>query len=251
MVNLFYYIAVSYIPISFVGSLSRPVSLILLMFFERIFLKSNITVVKIVSMVLCIIGIVITIQPWIDPYTVGIHLNHVNGSSNSTEQVVYNDPVIGFSCVAANIGFMVAMMIYQRYKLLEVDGLILVFWGWVIGTVLSGIIMFMFEWDNLYVDWTVKNFLLASGHGFAACFFTIFNLSANKRTSSMVVQLASSLQIVFMLIGQYTVLIDINPGHYNALEIIGVMTILVGSVSVPLYAAITRRSPRSRRFSLI
>ena len=245
MVNLFYYLAVNYIPISFVASLSRPGSLILLMFFERIFLKSSITVVKIVSMLLCIVGIVITIQPWIDPTTVGINPDYQNVTSNSTEEVRFNQPILGFSCVAANIGFMVAMMIYQRYKLLEVNGLILTFWSWIIGTILSAILTLIFEYNELYVHWTVKTVLLACGHGFAACFFTIFNLLSNLKTSSLVVQLASSLQIVFMLIGQYTVLIDINPGHYNALEVIGVITILIGSCLVPAWTAITKRSPRS------
>ena len=224
-------------------------------------------------MLLCIIGIVITIQPWIDPTIVGIHLEdenvscHHNSSleNNNTysppdkagngtivsaecadnEHVRFNEPVLGFTCVAANIGFMVAMMIYQRYKLLEVDGLILTFWSWVIGSIASAIIMFIFEYNELYVEWTVKIVLLASGHGFAACFFTIFNLLSNLKTSSLVVQLASSLQIVFMLIGQYTVLIDINPGHYNALEVVGVLTILIGSFLVPLHTVITKQSPRS------
>ena len=275
MVNMFYYLAVNYIPLSFVASVSRPGSLILLMFFERIFLKSSITIVKIVAMVLCIIGIVITIQPWIDPTIVGVQFenntevcdhnstlkdsrgldldtrinmgNETNGSldcSNEIEHTRFNEPVMGFVCVALNIGFMVAMMIYQRYKLLEVDGLILVFWSWVVGTVVSGAIMFAFEYDRLYVKWTMKIVLLACGHGFAACFFTIFNLLSNLKTSSLVVQLASSLQIVFMLIGQYTVLVDINPGHYNALEVIGVLTILVGSFLVPLHTVITKKSPR-------
>lgn len=199
-----------------------------------------------------------TIQPWTDLETVGVveaqpgcqlngssEVGCANTTSNSTSSDVdLHRPGLGLTCVAMNVLFMVAMMIYQRYKLLEVPGLVLVFWCWVVGTVLAAVLMLAIEHDELLVDWTVPRVLYTAGHGFAACFFTIFNLLAINKTSTLVVQLASSLQIVFMLIGQYTVLININPGHYNVLEGAGVVIILIGSSLVSVHGMITKTSPR-------
>ena len=81
-------------------------------------------------------------------------------------------------------------------------------------------------------------------HGFAGGLVSVLFFVANNITSSLLIQLASSLHLVFMLIGQYTVLVNINPGHYNLLEVVGVVTIVLGSCLVPLHSLLTNTSSK-------
>ena len=255
------------------GIISRPGSLILLIFLENVFLKASITVAKLMAVLLCIVGIVCTIQPRTDISTVGgdptphfqsftsrnIYSANVSATgpkiqynlSHEHEQFPLpkrdnkslNDPVIGFISVTVNVFLTVTILIYQRHKLTShVDSSTIVFWAWIIGVPVSGLVTFIFEYGKWHVDWNLKCILCVTGHGISAGFLNVFVTIANNKTSSLVVQLASSLQLVIMLIGQYTVLINTNPGHYNILEVVGVLTIVVGSCLVPLYSIITKTS---------
>ncbi len=47
--------------------------------------------------------------------------------------------------------------------------------------------------------------------------------------------------IVFALIGQYTVLDDVMPGHKNATEYTGIVFVLVSSCALPIYQLIIQR----------
>ena len=263
-----FYVATNYLPLSITGSISRPGSLVLLILLERIFLGASITPTKIVAVFLCINGIICTIQPWTHVTNVEIlrHRSCMHGSylndteinllqENSSAKAVelnftkcktepLNDPVNGYTSVTANVLLTVGLLLYQRHKLTQVASANALFWSWIIGAAVSGLIALIFEKNKLYVYWNVYRVTVVLMHGFAAGLLTVLVFAANNITSSLLVQLASSLQLVFMLIGQYTVLVDINPGHYNLLEVAGVVTIVLGSFLVPLYSLITNTSSK-------
>ena len=161
---------------------------------------------------------------------------------NKTERL--NDAVKGYTSVTLNVMLTVGLLLYQRYKLTQVDSANVLFWSWIIGVPVSGLLTLICEFGNFYVDWNMYTVAIVLVHGFAAGIMTVSVFLANSITSSLLVQLASSLQLVFMLIGQYTVLVNINPGHYNLLEVVGVVTIVLGSCLVPLYSLITNTSSK-------
>ena len=144
-----------------------------------------------------------------------------------------------YSGVAANVVLVASILVFQKKKLQTQDTTILVFWAFVIGTPISAICMFIFEYDSLSVEWDTHVILLVIGYGIGACSLTVFSVLANSMTSSSIVQLTSSFHLVLLLIGQYTVLMDINPGHHNALEVIGVCTVFIGSCLVPVLTHLT------------
>ena len=255
-------------PLGITGSISSPGSLVLLVLLERIFLDASITPTKIAAVLLYISGIICTVQPWTDATDVEIlrhgssmhesYLNHTkiillqgNSSIEAVELNLtrcktepLNDPVKGYTSVAVNVIVTVGLLLYQRQKLTQVASANVLFWSWIIGAPVSGLITLICENSNLYVNWNVYRVVIVLVHGFAAGLLTVLVFVANNITSSLLVQLASSLQLVFMLIGQYTVLVNINPGHYNLLEVAGVVTIVLGSCLVPLYSLLTNTSSK-------
>ena len=84
------------------------------------------------------------------------------------------------------------------------------FWSWIIGVPVSGLVTLICENRNLYVDWNMYRVAVVLVHGFAGGLLSVLFFVANNITSSLLVQLASSLHLVFMLTGQYTVLVNIQ-----------------------------------------
>ena len=229
---------------------------------ESILLKESFHFLKAIAVFTCIAGIILTIQPWASSNTESsvvipevskqssemIHLEKltIHPSNNTYYQNIslegqeeknnghgYNAPY-GYICIAVNILTTVAILLYHKNKLADLNAFVLLFWSFVIGTPIAAIAMFASEYNNLSVNWTTKTIFLVLGHGFGASTLTLFTVLANQLTSSLVVQLTSSLHIIMLLVGQYTVLMDINPGHHNVMEVAGVCTVVIGSGLIPL-----------------
>ena len=89
--NISFYVATNYLPLSITGSISRPGSLLLLILLERIFLDASNTPAKIVAVFLCISGIICTIQPWTDATNVEILRHRQNRSCIHESYVNYSE----------------------------------------------------------------------------------------------------------------------------------------------------------------
>ncbi len=176
------------------------------------------------------------------PESISENNNHITDSNldintavkHDCDQVSMYNPLKGYICITINILSTVAILIYHKNTLCHQNVSILVFWAFLIGTPLSAAPMLIFEYNNLSVDWTMETILLVLANGIGASSLTMFSLLANQITSSLVVQLTSSLHIIMLLIGQYTLLKDINPGHQNLLEILGVCVVFIGSGLIPI-----------------
>ncbi len=167
---------------------------------------------------------------------------NISDSNSETNTAVRHDcdhvsmynPLKGYICITINILSTVAILIYHKNTLCDQNVSILVFWAFLIGSPLSAAPMLIFEHDNLSVDWTMETILLVLANGIGASSLTMFSLLANQITSSLIVQLTSSLHIIMLLVGQYTLLKDINPGHQNLMEILGVCVVFIGSGLIPI-----------------
>ena len=168
----------SYLPLSIVGSISRPGSLVFLIFLERIFLKARINVAKIMAVALCICGIICTIQPWTDTKrdkqvfintdnaTTYLLLNE-NIIENSTTfkpsiPFIYDmdktendfqgnkmrdEPVKGYIAVSLNVLLTVSILLFQRSKLTEIK-VKLFYFG-------LGLLVFHYQaWSCIYLNIT-------------------------------------------------------------------------------------------------
>ena len=197
---------------------------------------------------------ILTVQPWSDMAsgpdqdTVGNHildqnLTRISDQNNSTDNDIDDDWVqhymIGYIAVAINIMLTGVFLIFHKQKLADLDVVTLVFWATTLGIPMSAALMFIFEHNDLAVEWNTNVILLVLGNGVGNSALCVFSLLANEKTSSSIVQLTSSLHLVLLLIGQYTVLKKINPGHQNVLEILGVSIVFIGSCFVPLLTQLT------------
>ncbi len=232
---------------------------------ESILLKESFNFLKTIAVFTCIIGIILTIQPWNNqksnstesdallpqlsnhsleiPHRERLTISPINntdvrndcmeGEEGKNHGHEYNT-LYGYICIAINILTTVAILIYHKNKLTDLNAFVLLFWAFIIGTPVSALAMFAIEHSHLSVHWTMKTILLVLGHGFGASMLTLFTVLANQLTSSLIVQLTSSLHLILLLVGQYTVLMEINPGHHNAMEVAGICIVFVGSCLIPV-----------------
>ncbi len=265
IVNLSLLGATNNLPLSIMGSISRPGSLIFILISESIILKQSFSFPKTLAVLICITGIICTIQPWADHGSIMKEVcttdstplisrvqptipNIGNDTQNDTSDGFYKEahgnecgdkylynPLIGYVTVAINVLATATILIFHKNKLSDQSTPVLVFWAFVIGTPISAVATMILEHNDLSVEWNMKTILLVLGHGIGASTLTVFSLLANQMTSSSIVQLTSSLHIILLLIGQYTILKDINPGHSNMTEIAGVCIVFIGSGLIPIF----------------
>ncbi len=195
------------------------------------------------------VGMILTVQPWSDIASGPVEDNSnstlgINPSGNNKTDINLDDDwvqhyMIGYISVVINILLTGVFLIFHKQKLADLDVVTLVFWATALGIPMSAVLMFAFEYNDLAVEWNTNVILLVMGNGVGNSALCVFSLLANEKTSSSIVQLTSSLHLVLLLIGQYTVLKEINPGHQNALEILGVTIVFIGSCFVPLLTQLT------------
>lgn len=77
--------------------------------------------------------------------------------------------------------------------------------------------------------------LLLLGHSVSATTGNCFAKFAITLISPVTYSLLASLQLVFFLVAQYTVLKNVNPGFRNWEEVVGGVLVVCGSASHPVY----------------
>ena len=101
------------------------------------------------------------------------------------------------------------------------------FWCFLLNTILSIILMLVFETPVLPNNW--YEVVLIALHSllylpvWPLYMFTVRYISGNT------FNIISSSTVVFTLVAQYTVLSSVLPGHRNWIEILGVLLVLIGS----------------------
>ena len=89
---------------------------------------------------------------------------------------------------------------------------------------------------NMLADW-----LLLLAHAFSTRIGTLLCYKSQQMISAILYGLTASVNVVFMLIAQYTVLRHIQEGHKNAEEYTGVILVIFSAVLIPAYGIIKKK----------
>ncbi len=211
-----------------------------------VFGLESVKMVKVVAIVICTVGALLVSQPAF------LHIDHLHtGEPNSNssgikmsingtihESAFYmevSDRCYTKGVVFAMLGGFACALFYfiQKKKLQDLSTHVLVFYACSVGGVLSWIISFIAE--EVTLPHSTTNTLLLLGH----CILSILpciGVYAQRLTSVTIFSASQSSLLVFMFIGQYTLMKDIFPGHRNWFEILGAILITFGSSLVPFTA---------------
>ena len=94
-------------------------------------------------------------------------------------------------------------------------------------------IVLAFYLEDFVIELTVKQFLLVLGHSTASAVAFFTTMYACQIIGGIRASLVFSLQIVVMLVLQYSLMKSIMPGHQNWVEVLGAGIILFGVVLQP------------------
>lgn len=269
--NLVYYEASIYIPLGTFGGLESTCIIILTAFITSVQHK-RLFPIMMLSVMVSISGIVCLTQPEfifgqvasnvsIDTTPVCVHptKTYAHRLSNLTESAmtspgnetnyaisalydtgqptVIKDSFKGYLFSVASSVTYTAVIVLQNKYLQGADIQLLLFWLGLFGMLSSGIIMFAVETPTFPSSATCVALLF--GHSITAWAATVTQVASLYLISPFAFSILVSLQLVFLLVAQFTVLQDINPGHRNIEEVIGAMLVLLASISKPAYTLCT------------
>ena len=272
MVNIFsltLYASVGYIPMGIAGSITRIISMFVVLPLAKICLGETITPLKILGVLIGSVGLVLVCKPDLfytkadstpmdninvaNLTTPGNHMNisHLDNSTNlgynsainalngtaqenPTDTSLARKPeYLGYIFAAISALNSVLHSILQKSKLPKVDASKLCFWFSLSGILVCTILSAVFEEMTLPKDFVSWGLIL--GHCAGVCIMSLSSVYAQKIASSIIVQLALSLQIFFFFIGQYFFLQTIFPTDGTWIEILGAV---LSATSVTLVPAI-------------
>ena len=115
----------------------------------------------------------------------------------------------------------------------------ILFWNCLMGTVFCAIVSLCFERPVLPSNRT--DYLLVFGHVISYMLAPAGYLYAAPLLDGNTVNILYTTTIIYMVIGQYTVLKYIHPGHRNWIEIFGVILVTVGCSLSPAVTLVKKK----------
>ena len=139
--------------------------------------------------------------------------------------------------------FAAVKIVLQKKLVPETDVVTVQFWTSLGGLVISAVVMAIpSQWprlaggDNIMSDW-----LLLLAHAFSTGIAQMLIFKSQQMVSAIMSGLAMSFDVIFTLIGQYTLLYHIQPGHKNDLEKYGAAVVLVSVIFVPVWGIVVKK----------
>ena len=134
-------------------------------------------------------------------------------------------------------------LVLKRNTFLTENKLITIFWSCCIGTLVSAAMMAVLEHPVFPSNWFEVFLVMSHSIGYAVLWllFMVAVQYISGNTLNMIVCICP----VVMLIPQYTVLSSLYPGHKNWIEVVGVVLVLIGSITgsvVEMYESKTERT---------
>ena len=160
--------------------------------------------------------------------------DHVNASTASQLQnnIMHANHIINIIFDAMSASALSTIGVIRRGTAVgEIPGLVQLLPVCIIGIILSGALSYLFEEPTL--PSTINDWMYVFGHMISSLIVACGMAYCYKFISPTVVSLLYNLNLVWFVMFQYTVLADINPGHRNLLEYIGLGLVLVASSSSP------------------
>ena len=234
--NVFYYTSTIHLPLGTVSGATNSFLLIILAV-VTVIISRKCTLYTMFSVVLCITGMFLVSQPnFIFDGISGRNISHLyhpvcHKSMNQTENVANEG--IGYVQTAVSACAASAMYFLTSKLSHEIDPIVITFWVGISGSVVSPVLMFMFE-DIVFPSSTVCQLLLW-GHALFTAFATLGYLKSLQYISPLLFALLRSFQIVVLCLSQYTFMKNINAGKDNPAEIAGALIVFVGIIITPMY----------------
>ena len=244
MYTIGYYGATVYLPLGGVNGVVAISSLFTSFLISKLMFNRDISSVQYLALAICCVGCVLVIQPWTD-----IHTNLRSSTSsvisgdtttlhsqNFTLPEMYKEglqPLLK-EYALSTMGGISAGIYYNIIgnTLKEVDSIINAFYLSLLGVVISLV-------GNIYLEPFVYNlsfnqiiFLL--GHCIGAAIDIITTNYATQMIGSVRTCLVHSLQILVMVVLQYTLMGAVNPGHQNGVEVTGAVVVVIGCTVCPI-----------------
>ena len=150
------------------------------------------------------------------------------------------------NCSIIVSGVIAALKIIAQKRLIpRTDVVTIQFWTSLGGLAISAIFMAvpkqypsLPEGDNK----TIRNdWLLLLAHAFSTGIATLLIYKSQQMISAILFGLSTSFNVIFMLIGQYTVLRNIQRGHNNPQEYSGAVLVVISALLVGFCAIIKKK----------
>ena len=246
-VNILLYTTYIYLPVGLADGLINSIVIVgnaLL----SICIKSDRKLVLYIAAVICIVGIVLMIQPpvifsgatlpppptvnWTSPCLSQIHGSTFSNITNEIQEPVIQNTTLGYvyaiSC---------AIVVFIRYHTLSqmvasISPFNFALWNVLIGTSVSLILMGIFEIPTLPISGFCSVMLLV--HCVGNAMITVTNPWSLQYISPTLCAMINACKMAVMVIFQYTFLRDIKPGLQNWLEILGAVLCFIGMIGGPL-----------------
>ena len=236
------YISMAMLPVTTAQSLQQTFNITVGIFLYALVLKEKITARIVFSSFLCIGGVILVLQPeFIFAKITTSHFNVTSSSwaenftSATDDDVVYshldkesNDLVGLIIATSAGILLAVDILVMKYHNASFVDYMLSIpFFCFLAGTLLSLIVMGIFERPTLPNNWLDVAYILI--HGIAFAFNWPLYIYILKHITANVFNIIWSTNTIFMLIAQYTILSSILPGHRNWIEVVGALLVMIGT----------------------
>ena len=161
---------------------------------------------------------------------------NINETINAApeDQNKFNVPIVLLSyglAVISGLGVSVNLLVFKKYPYLEYNITEVLFWSFATGTILSAVIMGIFERPVLPYNW--MDCLLVTAH--CLCFAAMWPLYlyACRYISGNTVNIIWSTKVVLFLVIQYTLLSSILPGKRNWIVLYLESEVMRGPGSIP------------------
>ena len=249
--NVFMFTTYIYLPLGLADGLMNAVILAGNAFLS-ICIKGDRKLTLYIGVVLCIIGLVLMMQP---PFLFsGADLPPppvTNWTSPCGENFTShgNTTVLGSSLTISGImGYVYAVissgLIIGYYHAIsrlvkDVDPFTFAFWNALLGTLLSVLLMMIFEEPTFPLAGFCIAMLLVHCIGTTAV--SVAPAWSLQYISPSVCAMINTLKMVIMIVLQYTILYDVKPGLQNWLEILGAIVCFCGMLGGPLTEIIKAR----------
>lgn len=260
------YVAVKYIAVTTVICLKQGLEVAMTFMITLLFITRSCKVPQTVSALLCVVGVIVLTQPEFifsnklsqyekktrplcgrDSHIESAVFNYSDESfrpnltlsKGNDASEVYPGYVLSCATPLMNVG----IYFIGSGPLKHINPFVVLFWESVCGMISMSLTMLIFESPSFPVGATCISLLC----GHLGCFVinhTCFTV-ALMRIQPAVLAVLTSLQLVVGLCAQYTVLKHINPGHKNALEIIGAVIVILGNIAGPFYEIYRLRTESS------
>ena len=233
------YIDVRLLPTATVESIIQASNITFGIVLFYFFLGEKPTLFVLLSSVLCISGIISVIQPDFifnlgnqnkiqdiggingTNGTSGVEVNE--GEAENIAQVVFKYLI----AVVSGLTYCADIVILKKRPYLNDHMTAVLFWSFLSNTVLSVIIMLIFERPCIPTgSYDILNIVL---HCLCFAILWPFYMYAVKYISGNTCNIIFSMNVVLMLIAQYTILSSVLPGKRNWIEVLGVVLVLSGS----------------------